>query len=400
MNENAVQISAERLPYIPQIEDRFGIDRASWRALTDAVFPTAKTVEGVILALSYCRARNLDVFKRPVHIVPMWNQALGREVETVWPGIGELRITAFRTKMFAGNEPCEFGDMQSATFTGEIGRGNYKKDVSVQVDFPEWAQCAVYRLIAGQRVKITGPRVYWREIYSSIGQSGVPNDRWQRAPRGQIEKCAEAAALRRAFPEECGEYTADEMEGKEIEGAAVIEVKPPPPAVAKPKRRISTATPPPPLPAPPEPPADYAHPVVDASTTQDYPPVVDDAAEADDAPAVPDATDTPDDTSPGDVTSAPAQAPAMTVTTDQSLSPITTDDASLTNTITWKGARVKTGGVSPVTLAKLCKAAREYDSKEGEGAWLLLAEATCEGVTNVFQLTEEEARQVLIDLMD
>ena len=48
-------------------------------------------------------------------------------------------------------------------------------------------------------------------------KSGAPNDRWKRSPFGQIEKCAEAAALRLAFPEEIGnDYAAEEMEGQSI----------------------------------------------------------------------------------------------------------------------------------------------------------------------------------------
>src|SRR6185369_500402 len=40
---------------------------------------------------------------------------------------------------------------------------------------------------------------------------------WQERPEGQLEKCAEAAALRRAFPEEIGnELTAEEMTGKSV----------------------------------------------------------------------------------------------------------------------------------------------------------------------------------------
>jgi hypothetical protein len=39
---------------------------------------------------------------------------------------------------------------------------------------------------------------------------------WARRVRGQIAKCAEAQALRKAFPELCSLPTAEEMEGKHL----------------------------------------------------------------------------------------------------------------------------------------------------------------------------------------
>jgi hypothetical protein len=61
--------------------------------------------------------------------------------------------------------------------------------------------------------------VLWLESYATIGKSELPNEMWQERAVGQIEKCAEAASLRRAFPEELGnEYSADEMAGRRIIG--------------------------------------------------------------------------------------------------------------------------------------------------------------------------------------
>ena len=41
---------------------------------------------------------------------------------------------------------------------------------------------------------------------------------WKKRPRGQLDKAAEAAALRAAFPEELGnDYAAEEMEGQVID---------------------------------------------------------------------------------------------------------------------------------------------------------------------------------------
>ena len=204
-------IAPPRLPYHPALQERLGVGINAWRALVDAVYPLAKSADSVILALSYCRARKLDPFKKPVHIVPMWNSQLKRMVETVWPGIGELRTTAFRTGQFAGRDEARYGETKRQTI------GN------AAMEFPEWCQVTVYRMLDGQRVPFPGPRVYWLESYATAGRDDIsPNSMWKRRPFGQIDKCAEAAALRAAFPEEVGnEYAAEEMEGKTIDGAVI-----------------------------------------------------------------------------------------------------------------------------------------------------------------------------------
>jgi phage recombination protein Bet len=212
----AVVLAVERLPWHPAIQERFGIERSGWRALVESVFPSAKTVEGVLLALSYCKARKLDVFKRPVHIVPIWNSDLRREVETVWPGVGELLTTAMRTGEFAGFDECQFGPDITQSFTGTVGRRGEEKEVTVELTFPLWGQLTCYRFMGknSDKVVVAGPRVYWLETYATIGRSSVPNAMWQKRPRGQLEKCCLAASLRRGFPEEVGsDATAEEVGG-------------------------------------------------------------------------------------------------------------------------------------------------------------------------------------------
>jgi len=197
---------------------------SQWRVLTDAIFPAAKTPEAITLALDYCSARKLDPFKRAVHIVPMWNSSLRREVETVWPGINELQVTAARTGQWAGMDEPKWGPIKKRTFKGRVGKDNNQRDVEVTLEYPEWCAVTVYRMIGGERHAFTEP-VYWEESYSRQGRTEVPNEMWQKRLRGQLHKNAKAASLRAAFPEEMGnDYTAEEMEGKEIEtGGVVIE---------------------------------------------------------------------------------------------------------------------------------------------------------------------------------
>lgn len=224
--EKLIVVSQGRPPYPTRAQAAFGIAPGDWRALVDAIWPSAKTTEAVELALAYCRARHLDPFKRPVHIVPVWDSKQGREIETIWPGIGELRTTAARTGQHAGNDDAIFGPEETRAFKGTVGKGQYAKEVEKTVTFPAWCQFTVYRMLQGQRVPFKGPKVYWLETYSTMGATDVPTSMWEDRPYGQIEKCCEAAALRRAFPEEVGsDYIHDEISrrGPAIEIAATPE---------------------------------------------------------------------------------------------------------------------------------------------------------------------------------
>ncbi len=240
-NSTAVTtLQPSRLPISPAVAREFDVSSAQWRVLVDQIFPNAKTVEAITMALSYCRSRNLDIFKKPVHIVPMWSTALGRMVETVWPGIAEIRTTAARTGEYAGIDEVQFGPMVERTFSGQTGSGNRAETISKMVRFPEWASVVVYRFVKGQKIAFH-TKIFWEETYASVGKSDVPNDMWARRPRGQFDKCVEAAALRKAFPEEVGSmYAAEEMEGRVIDHDAGPKASPQPP---KP-------------PAPPAPPAE------------------------------------------------------------------------------------------------------------------------------------------------
>ena len=213
-----------RIP-MPAVDAALNLTPSTWKVLTDSIFPSAKTAEGILLAVHYCAARNLDVMKRPVHVVPMWSKALGQEVETVWPGIAEVQITAARTGLWAGMDPPRFGPICERTFTGRIKRDGSWQDLAITVAFPEWCEVTVYRLVNGQPCPFTEP-VFWLEAYARLGgaYSELPTDMWVKRPRGQLMKCAKAASLRAAFPEEAG-YTAEEMEGKVIEADAAIPVE-------------------------------------------------------------------------------------------------------------------------------------------------------------------------------
>jgi phage recombination protein Bet len=204
----------------------YDVSEQSWKVLTEVTFPSAKTPEAILMALDYCRTRKLDIFKKPVHVVPMWNAALGRSVETVWPSIMEIQTTASRTGLWAGMDRPVWGPDKTQTFSGRYKDDDGQwQESTVQVTFPEWVAVTVYRLVNGQRCAFT-EEVYWLEAYSTAGgkYSQVPTAMWIKRPKGQLAKCGKAASLRTAFPEKCG-YAAEEMVGKsldEVNDATVI----------------------------------------------------------------------------------------------------------------------------------------------------------------------------------
>lgn len=183
-----------------------GLTAETFRVLKETVWPDAED-RTVLLAADYCRARNLDPFKKPVHIVPVYSKKQKKMVDTIWPGISEYRVTANRTGNYAGRDETVFGP----SVTEDLG--------GVTITYPEWAQVTVYRIVHGVRCAFVGPKVIWKETYSKAGRdTAKPNAMWTQRPVGQIDKCAEAASLRAAFPEEIGgTNTAEEMAGKEVE---------------------------------------------------------------------------------------------------------------------------------------------------------------------------------------
>ncbi|WP_295544192.1 recombinase RecT, partial [uncultured Thiohalocapsa sp.] len=132
-------------------------------------------------------------------------------------GINEVQVTASRTGRYAGIDPPRFGPDITRTFAGRAKTDAGWRDVTIEVTYPEWCALTVYRLVEGQRCPFT-ETVFWEETYSRAGGANaeVPTAMWIKRPRGQLIKCAKAAALRAAFPEESS-YTAEEMAGKTIE---------------------------------------------------------------------------------------------------------------------------------------------------------------------------------------
>jgi phage recombination protein Bet len=186
--------------------------------LQNSLYPGAAT-ESVKMVLSYCKAAQLDPIQKPVHIVPMWDAKSGSMRDVVMPGIGLYRIQASRSGEMGGVSEPEFGE----DVTEKIG--------GVEITFPRWCKVTVSRLVGGTLVHFEA-KEFWMENYAIKGgkeKSIAPNAMWTKRPYAQIAKCAEAQALRKAFPEFGAAPTAEEMEGKELDSQEK-DITPPRPA--------------------------------------------------------------------------------------------------------------------------------------------------------------------------
>lgn len=186
--------------------------------LQNSLYPGAK-LESIKLVIGYCKAAGLDPMQKPVHIVPMsvstgqknsdgWDIKEMRDV--VMPGIGLYRTQAARSGEYAGISEPEFGDDIIDTLDG------------VRVTYPKWCKVVVRRQMDNGTIVEFAAKELWKENYATkSNKSDAPNSMWRKRPYAQLAKCAEAQALRKAFPEVGAQPTADEMEGKTLDDVSV-----------------------------------------------------------------------------------------------------------------------------------------------------------------------------------
>ena len=155
--------------------------------------------------MEVAKTRRLNPLMRQIHFVKRWTPR--GDVWSVQVSIDGLRAIAERTGLYAGQDEPEFTEEEDGSL----------KCCKVRVYRKDWPRAAVGVAYFAEYVQTTRDK-----------QTGKvrPNEMWGRMPHTMLAKCAEALALRKAFPEDMGGlYTGDEMGQAENDRPEPADVK-------------------------------------------------------------------------------------------------------------------------------------------------------------------------------
>lgn len=130
-------------------------------------------------SLAICNQLQLNPLLRQIHFVKRGNKIVAQT------GIDGFRLAAQRAGGYAGSDDAifEYDGAQRKT--------------------PAKATVTVYKMVDGQRCAFTAS-ARWSEYYQAAG------GQWDRMSHVMLAKCAEALALRKAFPAELSALRSDE----------------------------------------------------------------------------------------------------------------------------------------------------------------------------------------------
>lgn len=185
----------------PIQEDVIVYDEERIALLKDTLMPPKASDTELQLFINICQRTKLDPFSRQIYPIARWDSGKKKEVISFQCSIDGFRVIAERAGDYAG---------QVGPFW--CGDDSEWKDVWLAKTPPQAAKVGVLRH------SFTEPlwAVARYDEYVQTDSKGNVTRMWRNMPANQLAKCAEALALRRAFPNDLsGLYASEEMDQSE-----------------------------------------------------------------------------------------------------------------------------------------------------------------------------------------
>lgn len=184
--------------------------------------------------LHQAQRTGLDPFTKQIYMIGRWDAREQREKYTIQTGIDGFRVIAERPK---SGQPSPYGGQVGPMWCGEDGQW---RDVWPFRKPPVAARIGVIRKDWAEPIYAVA---HFHE-YAQTNKKGELTRMWAEKPAVMIAKCAEALALRKAFPHDLsGIYTAEEMPYQEPTQVTAERADQPTPAAAESAPAEPTAEP-------------------------------------------------------------------------------------------------------------------------------------------------------------
>lgn len=228
-------MSEAAVPAVVSREDRQrGIDAMSSLTLTPEQVALLKTTvcrgatdDELKLFIAVAGKTGLDPFTRQIHAIKRYDSNLKRDVMAIQTGIDGYRLIAQRT-----------GDYEGQVGPWWCGPDGEWVEIWLKEYPPFAARVGVWR--AGFREPVYAI-ARW-SAYVQTTRDGNPNRMWTQMGPEQLAKCAEALALRKAFPNELSRlYTHEEMGQAENEPQPPKQIQRRPQGVSAAERKAEVA---------------------------------------------------------------------------------------------------------------------------------------------------------------